>query len=384
MMRRQPPRYLLTFRRELSVSNASAELREGMTEALRLAQRGRYTSMPNPRVGCVLLRDGEVVGRGWHQWTGERHAEVHALEEAGSRARGSTACVTLEPCCHEGRTAPCSDALLAAGVKRVVAAMRDPSPKVCGAGFARLREGGISVEEGLMEEQARALNPGFIKRAKQGLPWVLCKMAMSMDGRSAAASGDSKWITGPEARAEVQRLRAASCAILTGVGTVLADNPRLTVRSEEWPAGEMPPQDVRQPLRVVADSALRTPATARLLTQPGETWLAAARDGKVSGARVVALPEKGKRIDLKALLHLLAAERECNEVLLEAGPTLAGAMLQEGLVDALRIYAAPVFLGDGGQPLLRLPIADMADRMHLDIKEIRRAGEDWCIDATPV
>ncbi len=353
-----------------------------MTEALNLARRGRCTSMPNPRVGCVLLRDGAVVGRGWHRRAGERHAEVHALEEAGNRAQGSTACVTLEPCSHQGRTAPCCDALIAAGVKRVVAAMRDPNPEVSGSGFARLREAGIQVEEGLMAEDAAALNPGFIKRARHGLPWVLCKMAMSLDGRIAAASGESKWITGPEARAEVQRLRAASCAVLTGVGTVLADDPALTVRWEEWPGDERPPGG-RQPLRVVADSRLRTPGHARLLAEPGESWLAAAREGSVPGARVLVLPGAQGQIDLKGLLRTLAAERECNEVLLEAGPTLAGAMLEAGLVDAFRIYVAPLFLGDKGYPLLHLSIENLADKFSLHVSGVRRVGTALCIEAVP-
>lgn len=362
--------------------NDTATLCAGMTEALRLARQGRYTSMPNPRVGCVLLQNGEIVGRGWHRRAGAPHAEVHALEEAGSHARGSTACVTLEPCSHQGRTAPCCDALIAAGVKKVVAAMRDPNPRVSGRGFARLQDAGIQVEEGLMAEEAGQLNPGFIKRVQQGLPWVLCKIAMSMDGRIAAASGESKWITGPEARVEVQRLRAASCAVLTGVGTVLADDPALTVRPEEWTGEDTPPQE-RQPLRVVADSQLRTPPNARLLAQPGETWLAAAREGSMPGARVLRLPGAGGRTDLKALLRILAEERECNEVLLEAGPALAGAMLEAGLIDAFCIYLAPLFLGDKGYPPLHLSISRLAEKFSLEITDVRRVGETICIESFP-
>ncbi len=350
-----------------------------MARAIRLAWRGLYGTDPNPRVGCVLVRDGEVVGEGWHARAGEAHAEVHALREAGERARGACAYVSLEPCSHHGRTPPCADALLAAGVSRVVAAMQDPNPRVAGSGLARLREADVAVASGLLETQAASLNPGYIKRMRSGRPLVRCKLAMSLDGRTAMASGESKWITGAAAREDVQRLRARSSALMTGVGTVLADDPNLTVRLD---GAE------RQPLRVVVDTHLSTPETARLLQQPGRTLVVTASEDndvaealRARGAAVEVLPDSSGRVDLPAVLDLLG-QLEMNEVMLETGATLSGSMLAAGLVDEVVIYMAPVLMGDAARGLFHLPGLDtMAERMHLDIHDMRRVGEDWRITA---
>lgn len=366
-----------------------------MARALGLAERGRYTTRPNPRVGCVLVRDQRVIGEGWHQFAGQGHAEVNALAAAGD-ARGATAYVTLEPCSFFGKTPPCSDALIQAGVVRVVAAMTDPNPRVAGAGLQRLRDAGIAVAVGLLQEQAEALNPGFIKRMRSGLPWLRAKLAMSLDGRSAMASGESQWITGTAARADVQRLRAASCAIITGVETVLHDDPALTVREAQL---ELPPEQAavkaqiiaRQPLRVIVDTHLRTPPGAAMLKQPGATLIAhseadsgRAERLRAAGAQLLALPagEDG-RVDLHALLRALG-ERQCNEVLLECGAQLAGAMWRQQLIDQLTLYMAPVLLGQRARALLGLDIDIMADKQPLQIDAISPLGADWRIDARPV
>ncbi|NCA69934.1 MAG: bifunctional diaminohydroxyphosphoribosylaminopyrimidine deaminase/5-amino-6-(5-phosphoribosylamino)uracil reductase RibD [Sphingobacteriia bacterium] len=360
-----------------------------MARALQLARRGRYTTDPNPRVGCVIVRDGQVVGSGWHRRAGEAHAERHALSEAGPRARGAIAYITLEPCCHHGRTPPCTEALLEAGVARVVCAMVDPNPLVAGKGLRSLAAAGVAVQSGLMEAEARALNPGFIKRMETGRPFVRCKLAASLDGRTAMASGESRWVTGEAARQDVQRLRAGSSAILTGVGTILVDDPRLNVRLEaaELPgmqAGEAP----RQPLRVVVDSRWRTPTRARLLAPPGSTLIVGAVE---DARRMAALTEAGAQVhlgsardgqvELGALMGLLA-RREINEVLVESGPTLAGAVLGAGLVDELLIYLAPHLMGDAARGLFHLPgIARMAERVALEIIDVRAVGRDWRITA---
>ncbi|BAZ93582.1 pyrimidine deaminase [Thiohalobacter thiocyanaticus] len=354
-----------------------------MSRALQLARRGLYTTDPNPRVGCVLVKDGEIVGEGWHERAGQPHAEVHALRAAGARARGATAYVTLEPCSHHGRTPPCSEALIGAGVDRVVAAMQDPNPQVAGEGLARLEAAGIVTESGVLASESAALNPGFIQRMRNGRPWVRCKLAMSLDGRTALASGESQWITGPAARADVHRLRARSSAILTGSGTVLADDPSLTAR----PDG-MDDSELLQPLRVVLDTRLTLAPTAKLLSQPGQTLVLTASDDaarrqalEAAGAEVAVLPVRDDRLDLPAALRLLG-ERELNEVMVEAGPTLAGAMLQAGLVDELIIYMAPQLLGDAARGLFHLPgLATMADRVALTIEDIRAVGPDWRIRA---
>ena len=362
-----------------------------MARAIRLAVLGLYTAEPNPRVGCVLVRDGEVVGEGWHQRTGGPHAERLALAMAGERARGATAFVSLEPCCHHGRTPPCTDGLIEAGVARVVAAMRDPNPLVAGAGLARLRAQGIAVVEGLLEEEARRLNPGFIKRMEQGLPYVRCKLAASLDGRTAMASGESQWITSEAARRDVQYLRARSSAILTGVGTVLADDPSLNVRlaARDLPGVE-PEGPVRQPLRVVVDSRLRTPPTARMLGLPGTTLIAClapepshAAQTKAAGAQVLATSAGPGGGDLEYLLRYLARQ-DINEVLIEAGTTLAGAALQAGLVDELVLYLAPHLMGDAGRGLCHLPGLElMGDRLPLVIRDVRLVGPDLRVTAIP-
>lgn len=353
-----------------------------MAEALRLARRGLYTTDPNPRVGCVIARDGEIVGRGWHEVAGGPHAEIHALRQAGERARGATVYLTLEPCCHEGRTPPCTDALIAAGVARVVAAMDDPNPQVAGRGAEILRRGGIAVELGLMQHPAEELNPGFIRRMRDGRPYVRAKLAVSLDGRSAMASGESRWITGEAARADAQRWRARSSAILTGVGTVLADDPALTVRA--FDIG-------RQPLRVVADSRLRTPAAARLLQQPGATLIAGADPGgaraealRRAGAEVLCLPGPGGAVDLAALMTHLA-RREVNELLVEAGAGLTGALLGGGWVDELIVYLAPSLMGSHARGMADIPgLERLAERITVEITDVRAVGTDWRIVAKVV
>lgn len=343
-----------------------------MTRALRLAERGAYTTRPNPMVGCVLAHGEEVVGEGWHARAGEPHAEVHALREAGDRARGATAYVTLEPCAHVGRTGPCADALVEAGVARVVAAMRDPFGQVDGAGLARLRAAGIAVELGLMEREARELNRGFVSRMVRGRPWLRVKLATSLDGRSALASGDSKWISGEASRRDVHRWRARAGALLTGAGTVLADDPSLTVRL----GGDTP---CAAPLRVVLDPGLATVARGRVREGDAPTLYLHAPDAKPPrgmDAERAHVPVERGRFDLGAVLRLLAG-REINEVQVEAGATLAGAFLAAGLVDELLLYVAPVILGAEARPLFDgLDIARMAERLELDVLETRRLGGD--------
>jgi diaminohydroxyphosphoribosylaminopyrimidine deaminase/5-amino-6-(5-phosphoribosylamino)uracil reductase len=344
-----------------------------MARALRLAERGAYTARPNPMVGCVIARDGEVVGEGWHQRKGGPHAEVFALEAAGDRARGATAYVSLEPCAHHGSTPPCAEALVAAGVARVVAAMRDPFPSVDGAGFERLQAAGIVVEHGLMEAQARELNRGFLARVERGRPWLRVKLATSLDGRTAMASGDSKWISGEASRHDVQRWRARSGALLTGAGTVLADDPQLTVRLEDG-------SDFLPPLRVVLDPGLATVARGRVREGDAPTLYIHAPDARLPrGLEIdrVAVPVQGTRFDLDAVLRLLAG-RGINEVQLEAGATLAGAFLDAGLVDELLLYVAPVLLGPRARPLFDgLHIDAMAQRLKMRRIESTVVGEDF-------
>jgi diaminohydroxyphosphoribosylaminopyrimidine deaminase/5-amino-6-(5-phosphoribosylamino)uracil reductase len=361
-----------------------------MARAIRLARLGLYTTDPNPRVGCVLTRGGEVVGAGHHRYAGESHAERNAIAAAGERARGATAYVTLEPCCHEGKTPPCTVALLDAGVRRVVAAMADPNPLVAGKGLEALRVGGIEIEVGVLEAEARRLNPGFIKRMRQGLPHVRCKLAASLDGRTAMASGESKWITSEQARRDVQLLRARSSAILTGIGTLLADDPSMNVRlgAEDLP-GMGHRERVRQPLRVVVDSRLRIPANARMLGLPGKTLVACLDQGRsavmrleAAGADIHLCSGRGGRVDLERLLRYLAS-RETNEVLVEAGPTLSGALLKADLVDEIILYLAPHLMGDEAHGLFRLPgLARMQDRIALEICDLRMVGPDLRMTAT--
>ena len=351
-----------------------------MVRALQLAERGLFTTHPNPRVGCVIVNGEEVIGEGWHQKAGGPHAEIHALQQAGENARGATAYVTLEPCSHHGKTPPCADALIAAGISRVVIAMQDPNPQVAGAGIERLRKSGIEVSAGLLEADARALNPGFILRMSEGRPFVRCKMAMSLDGRTAMASGESQWITGADAREDGQRLRARSSAIMTGVGTVLADDPQMTVRLE----GEA----VKTPLRIVLDPHLSTPISAKILQGDAPTLIVTAVDEpgiqqqfEEAGIEVIAVPGCNDTIDLPALMQILA-NREINEIHLEAGATLSGAMLHEGLIDELNIYMAAKLMGSGARALFNTPGLELlADAVDLDIIDIRAVGADWRIRA---
>ena len=355
-----------------------------MARALALAERGRYTTRPNPRVGCVIVQHGEVVGAGFHAVAGGPHAEIVALHQAGERARGATAYVTLEPCCHFGRTGPCTHALRTAGIARVVAAMEDPNPRVAGQGAAALRDAGVRIETGLMQQQAEQLNRGFAKRMRQQRPWVRCKLAMTLDGRTAAANGESKWITGDAARLDVQRLRAEAGAIMTGVGTVLADDPALTVR--QWPDGLTvePPQ----PLRVIVDTQLRIAPTARVFHQAGDTLVFTLVDDAAHRARfaaanasILATGARDGRVDLDEVLECLA-RREVNDVLVEAGPTLAGALVAGGFVDELVVYMAPTLLGDQGRGLLHLPeLTRLDQRIELRVSDVRAVGGDWRITA---
>lgn len=342
-----------------------------MAHALRLAERAAYTARPNPKVGCVIARDEVVVGEGWHQRTGGPHAEVFALRQAGELARGATAYVTLEPCAHHGRTPPCARALIEAGVSQVVAAMRDPFPKVDGGGFVLLREAGIAVAEGLMAAQARELNQGFLSRIERGRPWVRVKLAASLDGRTAMADGRSKWITGAAAREDVQHWRARAGAILTGAATVLADDPMLTVRLTDT--------EVLPPLRVVLDARLRSLDCARVREGGAPTLYlhdAAVRAPEAADAEFASVPSHDGRLDLGAVLALLA-ERGINEVHTEGGATLAGALLAGGWVDELLLYQAPTLLGEHGRPLLSgLGIHAMDDQRRMRVVDQRQVGGD--------
>ena len=358
-----------------------------MARALELARKGHYTTHPNPRVGCVIVRDGQIVGEGWHERTGEPHAEVHALRAAGDKARGATAYVTLEPCSHHGRTPPCADALVHAGLARVVAAMQDPNPAVAGRGMQRLSQAGIATESGVLEGEARKLNEGFLKRMEHGLPFVRVKLAMSLDGRTAMESGESQWITGPAARSAVQRLRAQASVVLTGADTVLADNARLTVRADELglDAGQTALAMSRPPLRVLIDGRLRVPLDAPFF-KAGPALVAtcmAIEEQYANGPECLIVAGEDGLVDLRKLLVELAA-RGVNEVLVEAGPRLAGAFAQQGLVDEFQIFIAGKFLGSSARPLLDWPLAQMKDAPALKITEIRAVGDDWRVTAIPV
>lgn len=344
-----------------------------MARALQLAERGLWTTSPNPRVGCVLLKDGVVVGEGWHEKAGEPHAEVHALRAAGDKARGATAYVTLEPCSHFGRTPPCAEALIGAGVARVVAAMTDPNPLVAGKGLAMLQAAGIETASGLLENEARELNIGFVSRMTRGRPWLRLKAAASLDGKTALNNGVSQWITGPEARRDGHRWRARACAVLTGIGTVRDDDPQLTVRDVET---------TRQPLRVVVDSRLETPLTARIL-QGGPVLIAGAVDSperaallRSTGAEVVILPNASGKVELKDLLDELG-RRGINEVHAEAGFKLNGSLLREGLVDELLLYLAPCLIGHDASGLFNLPeLLSLDGKRQVKIRDLRQLGED--------
>ncbi|MCH8866694.1 MAG: bifunctional diaminohydroxyphosphoribosylaminopyrimidine deaminase/5-amino-6-(5-phosphoribosylamino)uracil reductase RibD [Proteobacteria bacterium] len=351
-----------------------------MAQALRIAKRGLYTAHPNPMVGCVLVNDGAVVGEGWHEFAGEPHAEVNALRAAGNDARGATAYVTLEPCVHHGKTPPCTDALIEAGIAEVVAGLEDPNPAVSGSGFDALAAADISVRKGLMQDSVQSLLTGFISRVTRGRPYVRLKMASSIDGCIAMANGQSQWITGPEARADVQRLRARSGAIITGIGTVLADDPAFTVREESI--------DTRgkQPLRVVLDSGLRMPSSAAMLALPGTTLVYCCNDGKRqalgdAGAEIIVVDSDDGGVDLPQVLEDLAA-RGVNDVLVEAGPKLAGKLIEADLVDELVIYQAPHIMGSQTMGMFHTPTwQDLTDRRALHITDVRKVGGDTRITA---
>jgi diaminohydroxyphosphoribosylaminopyrimidine deaminase/5-amino-6-(5-phosphoribosylamino)uracil reductase len=350
-----------------------------MARAIQLAKNGRYTTDPNPRVGCVLVKDGAIIGEGWHVKAGLGHAEIEALTSTPD-AHNATAYVTLEPCSHHGRTPPCCDALINAGISRVVVAMQDPNPLVSGRGLAALRAAGIQVTVGVLEADAFALNRGFIKRMREHRPFIRSKLAMSLDGRTAMASGESKWITSTEARADVHRLRAESSAILTGVQTVLADDPALTARVDF---------EVVQPLRVVLDTRLKTPPSAQMAKLPGRSLLLTCSDDdakqqrlRQAGFEVYRLPDKNGRVDLHEVMRFLA-DQHINEVLVEAGACLNGALLAENLLDEIIIYMAPVILGDQGRGLFHSPaMLTMADKKVLTLLDVRPVGGDLRLTLT--
>lgn len=351
-----------------------------MAQALQLAERGLWTTSPNPRVGCLLVKDGIVVGEGWHAKAGEPHAEVHALRAAGDQARGATAYVTLEPCSHHGRTPPCAEALIAAGVRRVVAAMSDPNPLVAGKGLALLQAAGIVTACGLLENEARELNIGFVARMTRGRPWLRLKAAASLDGKTALNNGVSQWITGPAARRDGQRWRARACAVLTGIGTVRDDDPQLNVRDFTTP---------RQPLRVVVDSQLETPLNARILSGGPVLIAGAVADAekmaalRAAGAEVLILPNAAGKVELKDLLTELG-RRGVNEVHAEAGFKLNGSLLREGLVDELLLYLAPCLLGHAASGLFNLPeLTSLDGKCRLTIRDLRQIGEDIRLLARP-
>jgi len=364
--------------------------REFMSRALELAAKGRYTASPNPTVGCVLVRDASAIGEGYTRPAGGNHAEIEALGDLSKAATsGATAYVTLEPCSHTGKTGPCVDALINAEISRVVIACEDPNPKVAGQGIKLLEQAGIEVACGLFEDQAREINRGFIKRQEHGTPWVLVKMAASLDGRTAMASGQSQWITTPASRKDVQRLRAATCAIITGIGTQMMDDPSLTVRINN---DDVDVEDsLRQPLRVVVDSRMQMSPESRMLAQPGDTLIATLDQSeqrekalalKAAGADVVFLPALDGHVDLQQLL-LELARRECNNVMVEAGAGLAGAFVAEGLLDELVCYWAPKLFGSDARPMFELPIQTIDAHLALSVKDIRQIGEDIRITLRP-
>ena len=344
-----------------------------MSQALQLAEKGLYSTSPNPRVGCVIVRDGKIVGSGWHVKTGQPHAEINALNIAGGAAQGATVYLTLEPCSHYGRTHPCAEALIRAKVAKVIIAMQDPNPLVAGKGTSLLKQSGINVLVGLMGEWAKDLNVGFVSRMTNNRPWVRMKIAASLDGKTALNNGVSQWITGEAARHDGHRLRARSCAVLTGIGTVLEDDPQLSVRFIETP---------RQPLRIIIDSRLKIPTTARVLRGEGELIFTTTDNKerisalKEVGARPIILPNEKGKIDLAGLMQILA-DFEINELLVEAGNRLSSAFIREGLVDELIIYFAPHLIGNRAMGMLQLPeLTDLSEKYNLKIKDLRMVGED--------
>jgi diaminohydroxyphosphoribosylaminopyrimidine deaminase/5-amino-6-(5-phosphoribosylamino)uracil reductase len=349
-----------------------------MARALRLAEKGLFTTSPNPRVGCVIVKQGQIIGEGWHERAGEPHAEAIALRVAGGAAKGATVYVTLEPCSHFGRTPPCVDVLVAAGVRRVVAAMQDPNPLVSGSGAGKLRAAGIDVEMGILANEAHELNIGFATRMRVGRPWIRTKIAASLDGKTALVNGVSKWITGEDARRDGHRLRARTCAMLTGAGTVLEDDPQLTVRMIETS---------RQPHRVVVDSRLDVLPSARILQGGGALVATVSTDDEKAktlrdaGAEVIRLPEEQGKIDLLALAQELG-RREYNEVTVEAGAKLNASLLRAGLIDEIVFYQAPVLLGDSARGMFALPeMQTLSEKVELRIHDVRMIGRDMRIVA---
>ena len=360
-----------------------------MAVALKLAAKGLFSPHPNPRVGCIITRGQIILGRGRHEFAGGEHAEIAALRDAREDVKGTTAYITLEPCSHHGRTPPCTEALLGAGVSRIVVASADPNPQVNGQGLKELSNAGVAVETGLMAGEAEVLNPGFFMRMRKGRPWVRVKTAISMDGRTALGNGDSKWISSEDSRRDVQKWRARSSAVLTGIGTVLADNPAMTVRLDNSRHGQDGQAPGRQPLRVIADSRWRTPVDSAILADPATVIIAGTRDVAVPpeleaiGAQCISLPAITGRTDLVALLCRLA-EMELNEIQVEAGGRLCGSLLKDRLVDELLIYQAPHLLGEGGPgPFTSRPLESMDERTHLKLLETRRFGEDWRFRLVP-
>lgn len=367
----------------MSSSDFSANDHKLMARALQLAKHGIATTQPNPRVGCVIVKEGKIIAEGWHEKAGSAHAEIMALQQAGDQARGATAFITLEPCSHHGKTPPCTDELIASGISEVVAAMQDPNPLVAGQGMQKLSHSGIKVRIGLLQEQAEKLNRGFISRMTRGRPWMTVKLAASLDGRTAMNSGESRWITGPQARADVQKLRAASSAVMTGSGTVLADDPSLTVRLEgiDW-----------QPLRVVLDSHLSISDSAKIFKdgQPLLIATAAAENDnrfqqlKGLGVDIRRFPGQAGRVDTLSLLKCLADDYSCNEVLIEAGSVVCGSMLADRLVDEIVLYLAPVVMGSSAKGLFDIPGLDaMSQKIYLSVKDVRAVGQDWRFTVQP-
>lgn len=349
-----------------------------MARAIQLAKKGWFTTSPNPRVGCVIVKQGNIVGEGWHEQAGCAHAEVNALKAAGMHAKGATAYVSLEPCSHTGKTPPCANALIEAGIQCVVFAMQDPNPHVAGRGLQILKDAGIEVVGPLLEADAQNLNRGFVQRMQTGRPWVVSKIACSLDGRTAMASGESQWITGPQARADVQRLRAESCAIITGIGTVLKDDPQLNVRDERFALNGT----IRQPLRVIIDSRLRIPLNAKILSAAGKCVIIHAFEYAEKQQALaeqditcIKLANTAGQVDLAQVLTWLASQ-QCNQVIIEAGQTLNGALTQAGLIDEYIIYMASTLLGSTAQPLMQLPLSQMSEQKRLKITEIRQIGND--------
>ncbi|WP_446470561.1 bifunctional diaminohydroxyphosphoribosylaminopyrimidine deaminase/5-amino-6-(5-phosphoribosylamino)uracil reductase RibD [Xenorhabdus stockiae] len=372
-----------------------------MSRALELAYQGRFTTSPNPNVGCVIVKDDQIVGEGFHLRAGEPHAEVHALRMAGEKAKGATAYVTLEPCSHHGKTPPCSDALIAAGISRVVVAMQDPNPQVAGRGLYKLQQAGISVEHGLMMEQAEMLNKGFLKRMRTGFPYLQLKLGASLDGRTALASGESKWITSPAARQDVQKLRAQCSAILSSSATVLADDPSLTVRWNELDAETQavyPQEALRQPVRIIVDSKNRITPQHQVVQQTGQCWLAHTdMDGSDSANSAdkneqqwpdniekILLPIHGTGVDL-VLLMMQLGKRQVNSVWAECGPTLAGALLSLGLVDELILYIAPKVLGNSARGLFAIPeLQKLSDAPEFTLIDVQQIGPDVRLRLKPL